>query len=578
MKRLIHLDKRRAFIMNIQKRISQYLIILMFGLVWIRCSTTEPLSPQAEEKKTIRHEENIIAQEVWESDKTHIIASEISISHAVLRIKPGTTVQFERGAAISVNDGAGLIVDGTEQPIIFSTTIAEKGAWKYIYFADQAVDDSCQLINCQIEYGGGDSLLRAVIYCANASPAITGCTISNCASSGVTLIGDCRGIKFHDNTISSCDFVPVQTYASNVSSIGNNSYRDNGLNQIRIIEGSVTINDSWQNPSVPYRLADGLRIKTATLTVSPAVELLFEDDEAAIISNGGCLQAVGTLSERIIFTGSDIGCWKGIYFNASANDVNSKLIHCLVENGGQDGNQPANIVLENASPEISNCLIRQSIGYGVYISGRIKQGKLNNNTITNNARAPISISANGVKGLSPGSYLGNGMDVIEVRGGTVAETINEDGYWDNLGIPYRIHGTVQIQSGTLILAPGIHIQMTERSGFEVLIQGGLIADGSGGLITIEGVQQISGIWNQIYFSNTANERNCQLIRCRIGYGGGDINRPGMIYCDNVSPIIRNCMIEYSQTYGIYLNGNAEIPDLQSNFFNGNGYGNYFKKP
>ena len=551
----------------------------MFFLMWIRCSPKEPLSPQAEKgKKIIRHEENIVTREVWESDKTHIIAAEISISRTVLRIKPGTTIQFERDAAISVIDSAGLIADGSEQPIIFSTDIAEKGAWKYIYFADNALHDSCKLINCQIEFGGGDNSRGAAIYCDNASPIITGCTITHGPLSGVNLIGDCRGIKFEDNTISNFDFAPVQTYACNVSAMGNNTYVENGLNQIRIIEGSVTFNDTWQNPSVPYRMADGLTIKSAKLTIKPAVTLLFEYDEGAMISENGSLQAIGNQSERIIFTGSDIGRWKGIYFNASANDVNSKLVDCVIQYGGQDSNHPANIILEDASPEISSCLIRQSIGYGVYISGKIKQGSLNNNTITNNAMAPISTSANSVKGLSPGTYLGNGMDVIEVRGGLDEERVIEDGFWDNLGIPYRINGIVQIQSSTLILAPGITIQMAAGSSFEVLIQGGFIADGTLEMITIEGVQSTLGFWNHIYFSNLANANNCQLVSCQICYGGGDINRPGMIYCDNVSPTIRNCNIEYSLTYGIYLKGNAEIADLQSNFFNGNGYGNYCKSP
>ena len=90
----------------------------------------------------------------------------------------------------------------------------------------------------------------------------------------------------------------------------------------------------------------------------------------------------------------------------NANDANSQLSHCVIEFGGQDQNFSANILLQNVSPEISNCLIRQSIGYGVYISGKIQSGKLMNNTIIDNAFAPISAQANGVSGLTAGMYLG----------------------------------------------------------------------------------------------------------------------------------------------------------------------------
>lgn len=559
--------------------ISILFIGLMLAGIWVSCSPKSPFSPQSiEGEKTIKHDENITTDEVWESDKNHIIASAISINQAVLRIKPGTTIQFEKNTSISINDNGGLIADGSEQPIIFSSDTTDKGEWQYIYFSDEARDDSCQLINCQIEYGGGDLARGAIIHCDNSSPTITGCTISNSRSSGVNLIGDCSSIKFHDNTISNCEARPVQTYAINAPSIGPNVYRDNRINEIRIIEGHVTSNGTWKNPGIPYRIADALEIKNAQLTINPAVKLIFDRDEGATISDGGSIQAVGTPSETIAFSRAFSGNWKGIHFTATANDVNSKLTHCTIEYGGQDNNFPANIVLQDAFPEISSCRIHHSTGYGIYITGRIRPGKLNNNTITNNAYAPISVSANGVYGLSAGSYVGNGMDMIEVRGLPFEDPIIVDGYWNNLGVPYRIIGTIQIQASTLILIPGITIQMAERSDFEVSVQGGLIADGSSQQIAIQGVQSTSGIWNSIYFSNLANASHCQLINCRISYGGGDLNRPGMIYCNNISPIIRNCIIENSQTYGIYLNGNAEIADLLSNWFNGNGYGNYFKSP
>lgn len=559
--------------------ISMVIIMIIVKLIWINCNPKSPISPQTvEEEKIIRHDDNITTDEVWQSDKMHIIVAPISIRNSVVRIKPGSTVQFEQDASLSVSDGGGLVADGSEQQISFGGDRTEKGQWQYLYFADGAVDDSCRLINCQIEYGGGDLTRGAMIHCDNASPTITGCSISNSLSSGVNLVGDCSNITFYNNTISGCEYRPIQTYACNVPAIGQNSYLDNKLNEIRIINGRVTGNGTWQNPTIPYRISESLEIKTATLSLNPAIRLIFDLDEGITISDGGSLQAAGTASENIIFSRASNSNWKSIHFTSTANDVNSKLIHCTIEHGGLDSNFPANIILQDASPEISNCLIRHSNGYGLHISGKTKPMKLINNTITNNGYAPITVSANGVAGLSPGFYIGNGMDVVEVRGFPSEQPIIEDVYWENLGIPYRIKGTIQIQASTLLLIPGITIEMDERSGFEVSIQGGLIADGSSQMITIQGSQSTPGIWNHIYFSNFANTSNCQLINCRISYGGGDLNRPGMIYCDNISPMIRNCIIEYSQTYGIYLNGIADIIDLHSNWFYSNGYGDYFKLP
>jgi len=553
-------------------------IILIFSSTWITCENDNPVAIQLSNSPSMRHGRDITEREVWESDSTHIVTSVISIDHGFVKIKPGATIKFERDAAICIMDSGGLIADGSTGVITFTSDVTEKGSWKYIYFSDKAVDDSCRLINCEIKYGGGASDSGSIIFCDNAAPIIKGCVIGDSPTSGVTLYGDCQGIEFDDNTISNCDFVPLQTAAQNISYVVNNIYRENGLNQIRIIEGEVNFDNTWDNLSLPYRIADGLKIKNATLTIEPGIQLLFEYNEGATIADNGCLQAVGTPSERILFTGSDIGRWKGIVFTPTANYHNSQVVHCIIEKGGQDSNYPANIILQDAFPEISDCLIRQSVGYGVYISGKIKPINFNNNIITNNAFAPISISASAVPGLAPGLYLGNGMDVIEVRGGPLEDPITEDVFWDNLGLPYQVKGIVQIQASTLILSPGLTLQMAERSGFEVLIQGGLIADGTSAMIKIESVFPVSGTWNNIYFSNTADQKNCQLINCRISYGGGDINRPGMIYCDNISPTIRSCTIDYSLTWGIYLNGNVVIYDLNSNLFNGNGYGNYYETP
>ena len=120
--------------------------------------------------------------------------------------------------------------------------------------------------------------------------------------------------------------------------------------------------------------------------------------------------------------------------------------------------------------------------------------------------------------------------------------------------------------------------MTERSGFKVINQVGLIADGSAAIIIIQGERPIPGFGDNINFTDSANPENCKLINCQIEYGGGNINFPGMIYCDQCSPIIRNCYIEYSGTWGIFLNGNVSIENINSNIFYNNVYGDYFSAP
>ena len=81
-----------------------------------------------------------------------------------------------------------------------------------------------------------------------------------------------------------------------------------------------------------------------------------------------------------------------------------------------------------------------------------------------------------------------------------------------------------------------------------------------------------------YPAQNAKIENCRIINCQIKNGGGDMNQPGMIYCDQNAPVIRNCYIENSGTWGIYVNGNFTIQDLNSNIFFNNVLGDYNSSP
>ena len=555
-----------------------FLIVISSQWLNFQCGTKNPVTSQIIDNITIQYRDDINQDQVWSADSIHVIVNPISVRHAILRIEPGTIVKFESDAALSILDSAGLIADGSIKEINFTSDIKEKGSWKYIYFSGQALHDSCRLIKCSFEYGGGDSVRSGIIFCDGASPTIQSCTIKNSANCGVVFWGDCHESRFDSNLIANCNFVPVQTYPINVSLLSGNSYQDNGLNHIRIIHRLIDFSVAWENLSLPYRLADGLEIKGGKLVLDAGVNLIFEDHEDAIVSEKGILEANGTPTNRVIFTGAGGKTWQGIHFEATADFQNSRFVHCVIENGGHDTDYPANVILDNGIPEFSDCIIHLSAGYGIYMSGNLAANIFSNNIITRNAFAPVSLPANGVPALAAGQYHGNGVDVIEVRGGQIEGEVTRNGYWQNLGIPYLIQNTIDINFGKITFAPGVEIAMADRSRFIVRNGGGLIADGTFLPIKITCAQPGAGNWDNIYFSPTAAANDCQLINCFISYGGGDASLPGMIYCDNVSPTIKSCFIEHSQTWGIYLNGNARIFDLATNFFQGNVYGDFYRSP
>jgi len=555
------------------KHISIWGAFIILILASLRCSKQNPVS-QSLEPVTIHNSEDISSNQVWRSNETHIITRPISINNrAVLKIDPGTTIKFEQDASITIEDSAGIIADGDTKPIIFSANNQETGQWKYILFRQSANSDSCKLINCQIRNGGNDPDFAASIVCENSTPVIRGCEISNCAANGILLTGDCREIEFFNNTILLCNGFPVVTDACNVAFIGNNIYSTNISNAIRVMNNEIRFNDTWYAQPVPYQLANGLNIQNANLTLSPEIVLQFETDQSLTISNNGSIKANGTLSP-IKFTGINNGYWGGIVFEYTANSANSNLIRCVIEKGGH----PANIYLNEAVPEILDCTIQNSQGYGVYLKGSFSSGSFSNNHFINNLKGAISISARAISSLQPQIFQPDGTNFIEIRGGPEDGLISSDSRWKNYGVPYKVNGTIYIQFGTLTLESGLTLLMGAQSGFEVGPQGGLIADGSSNMIKIQGEQPTYGYWNYIYFSPSANAQQCQLMYCQIQYGGGNRNYPGMIYCDQIAPTIKNCFIEYSATWGIFLNGNITIYDIDTNIFNYNLYGNYNSTP
>ena len=553
------------------------IICILCCTILLTCDEKTPISTQNLQIVTYSNEKDIEASQTWKSNEIHIVKQLISINDAVLTIEPGAVIKFEKDCGIRVNHNSGLFADGSNNVIQFTSDNQNKGDWKYIYFGENALADSCKLINCTIEFGGGDSNYPGALVCENTQPEIRACSISQSLQSGVVIKGNCRGIEFFNNSISSCGATPIQTSAINLPYIGLNRYNNNQKNFIDIIDDLTNYNDTWYKQPLPLRLTKGLFIKNSTLKIFSEVELYFPRDQGLCISDEGCLKADGSLAS-IKFAGIDSSYWNGIVFESSANSTESSLINCIISDGGNDETFPACIVLKNAAAEISNCLIENSSGYGVYIEGAFAPASFVNNQFSNNALGAISVSANAASGLNSQNFGVDETNFISVRGGLNEGDIVVDGVWKNLNVPYKVENSIQIISSVLTIDPGVQIFMSESSGIKILYQAGLIADGSSGKITIEGALSYAGFWNNIYFAQDAKTENCRLINCQIKYGGGDMNQPGMVYCDFCSPVIRNCYIEHSGSWGIYVNGNVTISDIETNIFYGNVNGDYYFSP
>ena len=131
----------------------------------------------------------------------------------------------------------------------------------------------------------------------------------------------------------------------------------------------------------PYLLECNLELEN--VIIEPGVRIEASGDFEIKVLGG--LKAVGTQSERIVFTTTDDSTkWQGIYFSGCTAE--SELAHCLVENSVNSG-----VRIDEASPVIRHCEIahNQAIhGAGININGSqsvtLEDCKIHENTYAGN--------------------------------------------------------------------------------------------------------------------------------------------------------------------------------------------------
>ncbi len=240
----------------------------------------------------------------------------------------------------------------------------------------------------------------------NTSGTITNCQIYQNTGVGLSLASG--SITVSGSTFTQNGSWPVTTIASLVNNFSGNFYINNSVQQIQVGVETLTGDTSWENPGIPYLITshhnvDELRVQgtdgpdqVTTLTLSPGTALAFDPDTRLIIGHEtdpdlpGALNAAGSESSKIIFTSNGNpqapGDWKGILLGTHLENEPSRLIHCIIEYGGQfladnidcGGNSPViyymvsrysagNGLLCEGSPLIFECEFNSNTGSGIYI-------------------------------------------------------------------------------------------------------------------------------------------------------------------------------------------------------------------
>jgi len=172
------------------------------------------------------------------------------------------------------------------------------------------------------------------------------------------------------------------------------------------------------------------------------------------------------------------------------------------------------------------------------------------------------------------------FSIDAVLGSELGGLIAEDMTLTVTNSPHDMTRSVLVNEGvTLTLEPGVTISIADGAGLR--INGCLIAQGTEAnpITFTSATGMTAGLWNGINFTDTATDATFDdggnyvcgsiLQYCTIKYGGGS-GAYGLVQIDQSNPFIDNCIIQYSETSGIFAMNASSLKIYNSTISNNNG--------
>ena len=303
-------------------------------------------------------------------------------SCVALTIEPGTKMMFAdstilKGGHPGYSWRAKIIAEGTEQDsIIFSALDTTKG-WRGVQMNSYNPADISIFEYCRISYGGqevptglpGYKFYGNLVFFRPHTPYILkNSTINHSKTIGlnhhsggdISIIPIIENNQFIDN-----DSFPLVIWANLLRELKNNSFTENGNNEIYVYSERINESLTWQNQGVPYVVdgqinVDGHGDTIVTLEIDSGNVIKFKQDKQLWILEDNRLLAHSTK-----FTGADSLPWNQIYFrNADTSLIDS----CVIEHTHKlQYGLPGAVCIEDSSiVMIKNSTITNN-EYGIYI-------------------------------------------------------------------------------------------------------------------------------------------------------------------------------------------------------------------
>jgi hypothetical protein len=321
---------------------------------------------------------------------------------------------------------------------------------------------------------------------------------------------------------------------------GSSSSNDGGAGGGLVVSADLTTATSWVASAADCDVTvQGVVNVKAPLVIGAGVKVCFQANAGLLVTETGSLNAAGTASNRITFTGTSAtpGYWKGLAF--LSNDSANLLDYVDVSYAGADeafccgffnskGDAKAGVVVGDyattARVVFSHSTISHSGHDGLWAFDQAKLEGFTGNAFTANAGVPVSVHLTSVSAIDATStYSGgaqaNGSEQVNVL---FANKTTSDVTLHALSVPFGMSagmaGTVFQVGGKLTIEAGATLQFEANSGVEVEATGTLATTGTAAArVMLTGRSQVPGFWKGVALLSLGNT----LTNTDLTWAGND---------------------------------------------------------
>jgi hypothetical protein len=337
----------------------------------------------------------------------YVVTRDIAVT-SELTLNPGVVIAFERNVRFDINSEGLLIAKGTaDKKIRFVGVEKTKGFWAglMIYSASNAN----ALEHFELLHAGSRGLVNgtkagmALFGGGKAQIAIKNSLFGTNDGYGLYVTSGSVLREFAVNAFQNNSEAGILLDADQVDKLDAASTftGGNGRNAVEIMTSALKASNDevvWAGfaDKTPYRLVGGELTLHAGLKLKPGVKIELVRDAIIRVNSTGYLNAQGTATEKIIFTGAQnqAAYWKGI-MSYSANNQNL-IENAEITNAGSavvvSGKKAALAVYgANAKTIVKSTKISGSGGYGIYTGsgGAVNADAATANTFEGNALASV---------------------------------------------------------------------------------------------------------------------------------------------------------------------------------------------